>query len=86
MHEGYSYEIIQASPETGLDSFRHQLLTQRCDGVLLGGAVSGDPSMSYFVEQIIDVAHQAAPSAKIMFYNHTVDVQVIVERWFPRSK
>ncbi len=34
---GYRYEIIQASPETGLDAFRHKLETQPCDGVLIGG-------------------------------------------------
>ncbi len=37
---GYQYEIIHASPETGLDGFRHQLTTQPCDGVLIGGARS----------------------------------------------
>jgi hypothetical protein len=78
---GYRYEIIHASPDTGLDSFRHQLRAQPCDGVLIGGAVAGDPAMSYFMEQIIDVTHEAAPNAKIMFYNHSVDVQTIVERW-----
>ncbi len=79
---GYQYEIMHASPETGLDGFRHQLRTQPCDGVLIGGAVAGDPEMSYFMEQIIDATHQVAPQAKIMFYNHSVDVRVIVERWF----
>jgi hypothetical protein len=78
---GYEYEIIQASPETGLDG-KHQLRTQPCDGVLIGGAVAGDPAMSYFMEQIIDAAHEVAPKAKIMFYNHSVDVRTIVERWF----
>ncbi len=79
---GYLYEIMHASLETGLDGFRHQLRTQPCDGVLIGGAVAGDPEMSYFMEQIIDATHQVAPQAKIMFYNHSVDVRVIVERWF----
>lgn len=83
---GYKYEIIQASPETGLDSFKHQLGTQPCDGVLIGGGVASDPSMSYFMEQIIDVTHEVAPKAKIMFFNHSLDVRTIVERWFgPRS-
>ncbi len=79
---GYRYEIIQASPETGLDGFKHQLETQPCDGVLIGGGVAGNESMSYFMEQIIDVTHELAPKAKIMFYNHSVDVRAIVERWF----
>jgi len=38
--------------------------------------------MSYFMEQIIDATHEVAAKAKIMFYNHSVDVHAIVERWF----
>jgi hypothetical protein len=79
---GYRYEIIQVSPETGLDGFKHQLETQPCDGVLIGGGVAGNESMSYFMEQIIDATHESVPKAKIMFYNHSVDVRTIVERWF----
>jgi hypothetical protein len=79
---GYQYEITHASPETGLDGFKNHLRTQPCDGVLIGGAVAGDPALSYFMEQIIDATHEVAPKAKIMFYNHSVDVRVIVERWF----
>jgi hypothetical protein len=80
--DGYTYEIIHASPETGLAGFRHQLSTQPCDGVLIGGGVVGNEALSYFLEQIIDVTHGAAPKAKVMFHNHAVEVRVIVERWF----
>jgi hypothetical protein len=79
---GYRYEIVHASPEGGLDAFKHQLRTQVCDGVLVGGGIAGDPAMSYFLEQIIEATHEVAPKAKIMFYSHSVDVRVIVERWF----
>jgi hypothetical protein len=79
---GYQYQIVHASPDTGLDAFKHQLRTQPCDGVLIGGAVAGDPAMSYFMEQIIDVTHEVTPKVKIMFYNHSADVRTIVERWF----
>lgn len=83
---GYKYEIIQASPETGLDGFKHKLKTQPCDGVLIGGGVAGNEAMSYFMEQIIDATHELAPKAKVMFYNHSVDVRAIIERWFgPQS-
>ncbi|MGA2693084.1 MAG: hypothetical protein ABSF76_12025 [Opitutaceae bacterium] len=83
---GYRYDIIQASPETGLSGLIHRLETRPCDGVLIGGGIVGDESMSYFMEQIIDVTHELAPKAKIMFYNHSVDVRAIVERWFgPKS-
>ncbi len=79
---GYKYEIIHASPETGLDGFKHQLETQPCNGVLIGGGVVGNEAMSYFMEQIIDATHEVVPKARIMFYNHSVDVRAIVERWF----
>jgi hypothetical protein len=83
---GYKYEITHASPDTGLNGFKHQLRTQPCDGVLIGGAVAGDPAMSYFMEKIIDATHEVAPKAKVMFYNHSVDVLEIVERWFGSSQ
>jgi hypothetical protein len=81
-HAGHLYKIIHASPETGLEGFKHQLRTQSPGGVLIGGGLVGDPAMSYFLEQIINAAHEVVPKAKIMFYNDSVDVQVIVERWF----
>jgi hypothetical protein len=79
---GYNYEIVYSSPEGGLEGFKDRLRTQPCDGVLIGGGVASDPEMTYFMEQIIDAAHEAAPQAKIMFYNHSVDVRATVERWF----
>lgn len=79
---GYRYEIIHATPETGLDNFKVRLQTQPCDGVLIGGGIVGNEAMSYFMEQIINVTHEAAPTVKIMFYNHSLDVREIVERWF----
>jgi hypothetical protein len=79
---GYKYEIIYASPGTGLESFKHQLRTQPCDGVLIGGGVVSDPAMTYFMEQIVDATHEEAPKAKIMFFNHSADVRATVERWF----
>jgi hypothetical protein len=84
MGVGYRYEIVHASPETGLEEFKRRLETEPCDAVLIGGGVAGNEAMSYFMEQIIDVAHEAAPRAKILFYNHSDDVRTTVERWFPR--
>jgi hypothetical protein len=83
---GYNYEIIHYSPESGLDGFKHRLRTEPCDGVLIGGGVLGSPELTYFMEQIIDATHELAPQAKIMFYNHSVDVRTTVGRWFGGSK
>jgi hypothetical protein len=79
---GYKCEIIQATPETGLDRFKLKLMAQPCDGVLIGGGIVGNEAMSYFMEQIIDATHEVAPRAKIMFYSHALDVRAIVERCF----
>jgi hypothetical protein len=79
---GYIYEIIHASPESGLEGFKHRLRAQPCDGVLIGGGVASDPAMSYFMEQIIDATHQVAPKAKIIFHNHATDPRTTIERWF----
>ena len=79
---GYNYEIIYAPPESGLEGFKHQLIRQPCDGVLIGGGVVGDPAMTYFMEQIVNATRQLAPKAKIMFHDHSVSVRATVERWF----
>jgi hypothetical protein len=79
---GYNYEIVSYSPEGGLEGFKHRLRMQPCDGVLIGGGVFSNPEMTYFLEQIVDVTHEAAPKAKIMFFSHSVDVLTTVERWF----
>jgi len=58
---GYNYEIVYASPESGLEGFKSQLRMQACDGVLIGGGVVSDPAMTYFMEQIVDVTHEVTP-------------------------
>ncbi len=82
---GYNYEIVHASPETGLEGFKNKLRTQPCDGVLIGGGVVSNPEMTYFLEQIVNETHEAAPKTKIMFFSHSVDPRVTVERWFKSS-
>lgn len=80
---GYNYDIVYISPESGLEDFKNQLRTQPCHGVLIGGGIASDPALTYFMEQIVDATHEVVPKAKVMFYNHSVDVRATVERWFP---
>jgi DNA-binding LacI/PurR family transcriptional regulator len=82
---GYSYEVIHVSPDEGLAEFRRRLRTGPCDGVLIGGGLIGNQDLSYFLEQVINTTHEAAPQAKIMFFNHAEDVRTIVGRWFQPS-
>jgi hypothetical protein len=82
---GYDYQIVHASPATGLDHFRQLLQNQPCDGVLLGGGVVSNPELSYFMEQIVNATHEEAPQAKIMFHSHAIGILTTVERWLPSS-
>ena len=43
---GYNYEVVYASPESGLEGFKSRLRMQPCDGVLIGGGVVSDPTMT----------------------------------------
>lgn len=79
---GYEYEFVHCSPEGGLEGLRHRLRRERCDGVLLGGGVAGNPELRGFMEQIVDAVHAEAPQAKVMFHSHSEDVRVTIERWF----
>lgn len=80
---GYNYEVVSIDPDGGIEGFKRLLRERSCDGVLIGGGVVGDPAMSYFMEQIVNAAHEVVPGAKIMFYSHSADVREIVARWFP---
>jgi hypothetical protein len=80
--DGFNYEFIHCSPEKGLDEFTHRLKTEPCDGVLVGGGVVGNPELTFFLEQIVNTAHELVPHVKIMFYSHSTPVREIVDRWF----
>ena len=79
--DGFNYEFIHCSPEQGLDDYKHRLKTEPCDGVLIGGGVVGNPTMTYFLEQLVNTAHELVPHVKIMFYSHSTPVRETVDRW-----
>ncbi len=77
---GYRYAVMHASPDGGLSEFRERLRTETIDAVLIGGGVVGDPKLATFKQQIIDAAHDVAPAAKVLEFDHALDVQLLVER------
>ena len=81
---GLDYKLIYYSPETGLDGFVKQLRQQPCDGIVIGGGVTGAPRMTFFMEQIVELTHLNAPKAKIMFIHgpELDEVRQAVGRWF----
>lgn len=82
---GYRYAVMHASPDSGLSQFRERLRTETIDAVLIGGGVAADPKLATFKQQIIDATHDLAPVAKILEFDHTLDVQFLVERAFGLS-
>lgn len=79
---GFHYEVLHASPESGLAEFRARLRAERIDAVLIGGGVAGDSSLTGFKMQIIDVAHDEAPEAKVLEFDHSLEVPVLIKRAF----
>jgi hypothetical protein len=79
---GLEFSIFYCSPETGLDGFVDKLRADRCDGVIMGGGLTRNPNLFYFMEQIVDVTHTNAPKAKIMFIAMPEDVPDTLRRWF----
>lgn len=79
---GYRYVVGHASPDEGLANFRERLRAEPWDAVLIGGGVAGDPKLATFKQQIIDAVREEAPAAKVLEFDHAVDVQVLVGRAF----
>ncbi len=79
---GYRYVVGHASPDQGLAKFRDRLRTEPWDAVLIGGGVSGDPKLAVFKQQIVDAVREEAPQAKVLEFDHALDVQVLVGRAF----
>ncbi len=71
---GFRYDILHASPDTGLAAFRERLRAERVDAVLIGGGVAGDPKLASFKQDIINAARYEAPQAKVLEFDHALDV------------
>jgi hypothetical protein len=82
---GYRYAVMYASPVSGLEEFRTRLRNEPCDAVVIGGGVAADPKLSAFKRQIIDAVSQEAPQAKLLEFDHSVDVEILVGRALNRS-
>jgi hypothetical protein len=79
---GYRYEFIYCSPESGLQDLKDQLRSQPCDGALVGGGIVGNPAMGSFLEEIVEAVGEVVPTAKVMLFDHSVDVRDMVEKCF----
>ena len=79
---GFRYDVLHASPDTGLTKFRKRLQADRVDAVVIGGGVVGDPKLASFKQEIVDAALDVAPQAKVLDFDHALEVPVLVRRAF----
>jgi hypothetical protein len=77
---GYLYTVMHASPLEGLEGFRSRLRKEPLDAVVIGGGVVGNPKLSTFKQQIIDAVGEEAPHAKVLEFDHSVDIEILVGR------
>lgn len=81
---GYRYVVMHASPDDGLNEFRTRLRNETYDAVVIGGGVAADPKLSAFKQQLINAVMENAPHAKVLEFDHSVDVEILVRRAFKR--
>ena len=79
---GFRYDVLHASPDTGLNEFRERLRAERVDAILIGGGVAGDPKLAAFRQQIVGSARDVAPQAKVLEFDHALEVPVLVGHAF----
>ncbi|WP_263383436.1 hypothetical protein [Granulicella arctica] len=77
---GYRYAVMHASPDIGLNEFRARLREVPYDAIVIGGGVAADPQLSAFKRQVMDVVTQEAPDAKVLEFDHSIDIQILVDR------
>ena len=76
----YRYTVMHASPLEGLQEFRSRLRREPPDAVVIGGGVVGNPELCTFKQQIIDAVSEEAPPAKVLEFDHSVDLETLVGR------
>jgi DNA-binding LacI/PurR family transcriptional regulator len=79
---GFRYQVLHASPDTGLAEFRERLRSERVDAILIGGGVAADPKLASFKQEIVGAAREVAPQAKVLEFDHALEVPVLVGRAF----
>jgi hypothetical protein len=82
---GYRYTVMHASPLEGLQEFRSLLQKESFDAVVIGGGVVGNPKLSAFKQQILAAVAEEAPRAKVLEFDHSVDIEILVSRALPLS-
>ena len=82
---GVDFQFFDVSPEDadGLARLGDTLKAKPFEGVVIGNGVRSNMELTEWMEQIIDVIHTNAPSAKLLFNTTPATSIDAVRRWFP---
>lgn len=59
------------------------LKERKCDGLIVGFGVRGDPKLTVFFEAIVNTVVDHAPGAKVLFDSSPPSMVDAAKRWFP---
>lgn len=79
---GYDAELcLTDTGDTAAEVLKARLAGKKYDGVLIGAGVRTIPRNFMLFEQLINVAHEHAPGAKLCFNTRPDDTAEAVKRW-----
>jgi hypothetical protein len=79
---GYDAEsFLIETGSTELSNLARELWEEKYDGVVVGNGIRGLASNFILFEQIINVIHEHAPEAKIIFNSLPTNTDEAVKRW-----
>jgi len=82
---GYDYKPCYIEPEEGMTPLIDVLKHKHWDGVVVGFGVRGEPSLTVFFEQIVNVVREHSPTTKLLFNTSPGSTIDAAKRWLPIS-
>ena len=81
--DGIDFTHFGTSPADGSSKVRHELVSTRVDGVVIGRGIRCPVENAAWLEDILQCVRECAPDAKIMFNTVPADTIHAIRRWFP---
>ena len=87
--ENIDVTIVSANPDDipgTLEKTKTVLQSQQWDGFNVGFGVRGNQSMTPLFEQVVNLGHELAPKAKLMFSETPDSILKAIKRAYPDGK
>ena len=83
--KGVQFQLVGAMPDQSAATLK-QVLSSYCspvDGVVIGNGYRSFGDRTVEFEQLVNIAREYAPTAKLLFNTTPADTVDAVKRWFP---